>query len=102
MSGRSCMNYAVKRIVATKSWRNNILTVSTLSSSARFSASIGVSNTVTKVWTKVKNWFSGLFNIEIGDNMGHYTVIWLFTTMSLMGGSKCYINQKSYQRCRNS
>ena len=58
---RNNAKYAVKRIAETKSWRNNILTVSALSSSVVFSAGTGISNIIPNIWSKVTGWISGFF-----------------------------------------
>ena len=60
-SAKSTQKYAAKRIASTKSWRNNRLTIAGWSSSIKFSAGTAVANTMTGVWTKLKNWFLGLF-----------------------------------------
>lgn len=57
MASRNGQKYAAKRIADTKRWRNNILSSSTWSGSARFSAGTGVSNTITGKWSKIKSGF---------------------------------------------
>lgn len=61
MSTRACTTYAAKRIASTKAWRNNVLSVNAMGSSARFAAGIGASSALASTWTKVKNWFSKWF-----------------------------------------
>lgn len=61
MAARSCAKYAAKQIASTRSWRNNILSVSAWSSSIRFAMGTGISNGITNSWPDIKNWFSGLF-----------------------------------------
>ncbi len=62
MSSRACTTYAAKQIASTKAWRNNILTVNAMGSSARFAAGTGVSNVIASALSTVKGWFSKLFN----------------------------------------
>ena len=61
MSTRACTTYAAKQIASTKAWRNNVLTVNAMGSSARFAAGTGFSNALAGAWTTVKGWFSKLF-----------------------------------------
>ena len=61
MSTRKATTYAAKQIASTKAWRNNVLTVNAMGSSARFAAGTGFSNALAGAWTTVKGWFSKLF-----------------------------------------
>ena len=61
MTARNCTSYAAKRIASTIAWRNNVLSVTAWSSSARFAAGTGFSSALAGGWTTVKGWFSKLF-----------------------------------------
>ena len=61
MLTRKCTTYAAKQITSTKAWRNNVLTVNAMGSSARFAAGTGISSAIAGAWSTVKGWFSKLF-----------------------------------------
>ena len=47
--------------IGAVAWRNNVLIVNAMGSSARFAAGTGFSSALAGGWTTVKGWFSKLF-----------------------------------------